>query len=399
VLTKDLLQYRILKGQVRPRFIDPARPELLALADALCAVPAVGIGADRASLEEQLAACHAGFQPQKLAEGLVKLVLDRMTFEEPSDEAAQLRVESFTAATRLLRALPDDATQEQYEQQLATGLARPLEGIREALYGDHPENRRLIEWKPIGAQQLLERYNLALVQGLVMKARRVEVRALAPDLLRVRRVLRWLKFCRLVADVKPEGNDWTIDVEGPAEILSMAKKYGLQLASFVGVVPVLGRYELSAEVVLGRGKPVLLQLDERSGLVSPHDVTLGYIPPEIEVIVKKLDGGPWETDLTPTPRPVGAGGLCVPDLTCRHRTSGVAVSFEFFHPWHRHALVRRLEELRQRADAQLILAVDEQLLGEPELRAEVEAHAQTMLFRGFPSERKIRGILERFVGD
>jgi predicted nuclease of restriction endonuclease-like RecB superfamily len=285
VLTKDLLQYRILKGQVRPRFIDPARPELLALADALCAVPAVGIGADRASLEEQLAACHAGFQPQKLAEGLVKLVLDRMTFEEPSDEAAQLRVESFTAATRLLRALPDDATQEQYEQQLATGLARPLEGIREALYGDHPENRRLIEWKPIGAQQLLERYNLALVQGLVMKARRVEVRALAPDLLRVR---RWLKFCRLVSDVKPEGNDWTIDVEGPAEILSMAKKYGLQLASFVGVVPVLGRYELSAEVVLGRGKPVLLQLDERSGLVSPHDVTLGYIPPEIEVIVKKL---------------------------------------------------------------------------------------------------------------
>jgi predicted nuclease of restriction endonuclease-like RecB superfamily len=195
---------------------------------------------------------------------------------------------SLAAQKHHMACLPADScsgSQEQYEQRLAAGLARPLESIREVLYGDHPENRRLIEWKPIGAQQLLERYNLALVQGLVMKARRVEVRALAPDLLRVR---RWLKFCRLVSDVKPEGNDWTIDVEGPAEILSMAKKYGLQLASFVGVVPVLGRYELSAEVVLGRGKPVLLQLDERSGLVSPHDVTLGYIPPEIEVIVKKL---------------------------------------------------------------------------------------------------------------
>jgi predicted nuclease of restriction endonuclease-like RecB superfamily len=56
VLTKDLLQYRILKGQVRPRFIDPA--------GVACAVPAVGMGSDRASLEEQLAACHAGFQPQ-----------------------------------------------------------------------------------------------------------------------------------------------------------------------------------------------------------------------------------------------------------------------------------------------------------------------------------------------
>lgn len=398
MLTKDLLIYRTQKGQVRPKLVDPESPELLAIAESLVAAAARSVGEVRSAIEEQLAACHAGFQPPRIAEGLVKLVLDRMTFEEPSEEAALLRSQSFTQAAQLLRSLPDGAAQELYEERLRTGLTRPLDQIREQLYGDHPENRRLIEWADISATQLLERYNLAQVQGLILRARRVEVRAIAPELLRVRRLLRWLKFCRLVADVRTNGDDWTIEVEGPAEILSMSKKYGLQLANFVAVVPVLERYELNAEIRFERGSPALLQLDERSGLKSPHDMALGHVPPEIEVVLKKLEGGEWEVDLTPVPRPVGTGSLCVPDLTFRHRR-GTEVFFEFFHPWHRHALTRRVEDLRRRPDPSLVLAVDEHLLSEPELRVQIENHPQAMLFKGFPSERKIRAMLEKFSPD
>ena len=113
MLTKELLQYRVFKGTVRPRFIDVGSPELLALAEALVAVGRTNLGVDRASIEEQLAACHTGFQQPKIAAGLVKLAIDRMAFEEPSDEAALLRERSFTEAAALLRALPDGATEEQ----------------------------------------------------------------------------------------------------------------------------------------------------------------------------------------------------------------------------------------------------------------------------------------------
>lgn len=381
---------------MRPLAIDPTDAELVSLAERLVRVGAEAAGQERSSIDEQLAACGEGFAKPKIAAGLVKLVIDRMTFEEPSDEAARARNESFLIAAKVLRELPDDATPEAFETLLAEALPRPIEEVRAQLYADHPENRRLVEWKEIGAGELLDRYNLAQVQGLVLRAGRVEVRARSPELLRVRKLLRWLKFCRLVADVRQDGDDWSIEVEGPAQILDSPKKYGLQLAMFVAAVPVLERWSLFAEIEFASGRPAVLDIDEKSGLVSPYERALGYVPEEIEVVLRRFEGGEWEPDPTPLPRPCGVSGLCVPDVGFRH-SSGQTVFLEFFHRWHRHALVRRLEDLRTRPDPQLALAVDEHLLSDEALRAEVQAHPQAMLFKGFPSERRIRALLKSLV--
>jgi predicted nuclease of restriction endonuclease-like RecB superfamily len=171
----------------------------------------------------------------------------------------------------------------------------------------------------------------------------------------------------------------------------MEKKYGLQLAQFVSMVPILGRYELRAEIEITRKNTVLLMLNESSCLVPSTQQALGFVPPEIDVILQKLKDGPWEIDATPIPRPAGPSGLCVPDIA--FRSDGMLVVIEFFHPWHRHALARRLSDLRSRPDAELVLAVDEKLLKEETLRAEVERNPQVMLFRGFPSERGLRKLL------
>ncbi|EAU62516.1 DUF790 family protein, partial [Stigmatella aurantiaca] len=242
--------------------------------------------------------------------------------------------------------------------------------------------------------ELLDRYNLALAQGPLMGARRLTLRARAPGLLRVRKVLRWLKFCRLVAEVRREGDDWALEVEGPGAVLSLQKKYGLQLASFLSVVPVLERWELAAEVDAHARRRVMLVLDQRDPLVSPHPSALGHIPPEVATLAQGFEDAEWALDLTPLPRHMGASGLCVPDLTFRHQQTGREVALELFHAWHAGPLARRLAELRSRPDPLLLLGVDRALTRTGE-REELEAHPQVVLFNGFPSARKLRERLSK----
>lgn len=392
MLTKDLLQYRIRQGRAHPSFVDAADSALLQLAAECISLVDESMGTERAEIEQRLAARASAFERPKIGHGLVKLLLDRVAFEEPAEEARSIRSDTFDIAAEALRALSNDATPEDWERAVSSTFANADER-RATLYADHPNERLAVEWRAVDATALLNGYNLALVQGLVMRARRVTVHARAPDVLRVRKVLRWLKFCRLVADVTPTDDDWSIDVEGPAEILSMSRKYGLQLAIFVSAVPVFERWTLTAQLDFAHGKPVRLELDERSPLVAPTKA-LGHVPEEIDVIAKKLEDADWRVDLTPTPRVVGLGAACVPDLTVTHRSTKVKLWVEFFHRWHRSALQRRLQDLEQKPDPRLLIAVDDALLKDETLRAQVAAHPQAMTFKGFPSERKLKALLE-----
>ena len=399
MLTRDLLLYRIQRGRVRPQLLPATDPELLAFAGGLIDLARGASGTPRGDLEDRLAELVEGFGDPKVGQGFVKLLLDRATFAEPDAEALSLRRAAFDAGASMLAALAAETTPEAHEAGLASRVDGALETVRERLYADLPEARPMLSLEDIDPAGLVARWNLAQVQGLVMHAARVEVTARSPELLRVRRLLRWLKFNRLVAEVRQNGDDWTLGVEGPAAILEMSRRYGLQLAQFVAAVPVLGRYRLRAEVQLRYGTPVTLELDESSGLVSPYERSLGHVPEEVLVVVRKLaeSAGEWEADTSPAPRPAGTGALCVPDLVFRHRTRGIALAVEFFHPWHRHQLAARLEQLRLRPDDGLVVAVDEALLKDDALRALVESRSQSMTFRGFPSERRMKQLLARYA--
>ncbi|SEU25882.1 DUF790 family protein [Stigmatella erecta] len=398
MLTRDLLLFRVREGKLRPSFIKREDPELLALATELVAEVEGARGQMRDDLEETLALRAGAFARPKIARGLVKLLLDRAQFDEATEGASAVRWERFQTAAQVLRTLSPGTPVEAYEARLAEALPAPLEDVREALYADLPGSRRLLGWEALTPPELLDRYNLALAQGPLLGARRLTLRARAPALLRVRKVLRWLKFCRLVAEVRKEGDDWALEVEGPGALLSLQKKYGLQLASFLSVVPVLERWELSAEVEPHARRRATLVLDQRDPLVSPHPAALGHIPPEVATLAQAFEDAEWAMDLTPLPRHMGASGLCVPDLTFRHQKTGHEVALELFHAWHAGPLARRLAELRSRPDPRLLLGVDRALAraGDP---GELEAHPQVMLFNGFPSARRLRERLARLAED
>ncbi|ATB50231.1 DUF790 family protein [Corallococcus macrosporus] len=396
MLTRELLNFRVRQGVLRPAFVKRDEAELLTFAQELLAEVDASRGGQRDDLEESLGLKAGAFTRPKVARGLVKLVLDRLLFDEPAPGVTEARWERIKAAGQVLRALPPDATVEDFEARLAQALPVSLPAAREALYADLPGHRRLVGWDgdALDAQGLLDRYNLALAQGPLLSARRLRLRAQAPDLLRVRKVLRWLKFCRLVAEVYRDDDNWALDVEGPGAMLALQKKYGLQLATFLSVVPVLERWELTATVEPSRRQATLM-LSHKDPLRSPLPAALGHIPPEVTSLAERFADDAWELDLTPLPRHVGASGLCVPDLTFRHRASRREVALELFHAWHAAPLARRLAELRSRPDADLLLGVDRALAKASAEREALEAHPQVVLFNGFPSARKLRERLAR----
>lgn len=397
MLTRDLLLYRVREGRLRPSFINVQEPALVELAKELLARVEAGRGEPLEELEEALGLRAGAFARPKVARGLVKLLVDRVECEEPGEGVAQARAQALRVAAQLRRELGPGESAEGYEAKLEAALGRPLAEVREGLYADLPGQRRVVGWEALGPRELLERYNLALAQGPLMEARRLRLRAHAPELLRVRKVLRWLRFCRLVAEVRQEEEDWALEVEGPGAVLAMHKRYGLQLALFLSVVPVLERWELEAPLE-GRKRGAVLVLSQADPLVSPHPSALGHVPEEVAALAQGLEGEEWEVDLTPVPRHTGAVGLCVPDMTVRHRPSGREVALELFHAWHAGPLMRRLEELRSRPDPGLLLGVDRALAREAHERAALEAHPQVLLFAGMPSPRRVRARVAALLG-
>jgi len=408
VLTRELLIFRRVKGNLRPTFIDVRDEPHLALAAALIEIFEHGIGETRGTLEEALGVLVGEARKQKLARGLVKLLQDRCGFEEAGDAAATLRRQAFVASATTLRALPDDATLDLYLERLGAALPLPLDDCRTQLYADLTEHRKLLTRVLPTPQALLERYNLALAQGLALYAQGLRVRTPTQSQLELRKLLRWLKWSRLVAEVHREGHEWVLQVEGPGAMFDMQKKYGLQLANFLAAVPLLSKYTLEAEVDVPRGAKGTMVLDHKDPLRALDQSALGHIPPEIEAGMAALADERWTCEALPELRHTGATGMCVPDFGLRDRESGASVVVELFHRWHRHALLRRLDELRTRPDPALVLGVDLSLVKpgkdgkdgkDDELAARVHDHPQVFTFNKFPSRRRLQPILDRVAAE
>ncbi len=393
MLTRELLAFTVREGRVRPRFVDPAAPAVRALAESLLEVANAAPGCRWGDIDSDLSAIVLQDPKPKIGRGLAKLLQDRLTVAEPGEEPAARRAHAFAVAMDELAKLSPDAPFSTYEAALQERLG-PLEPLRAGLHGDLPAERLVVEFEPIDAQALLDRYNLALAQGLVLYARRLELRLGPAGRPEVRRLLRWLRFCRLVAEVTATAEGCAIGVEGPAAIFDGAKRYGFELARFLTGVPRLDRWQLSAEVKMPNRPSARLELDETSPLVSPIGGAPGHVPEELSQAFDRLDRPGWSIDPSPPPRITGARGLAVPDFALVPE-SGPPVVVELFHRWHRGPLLARLEELIEQPDPELFLGVDRALARDPELLAQLEAHPQVFLFRGFPTVRTLRRLTER----
>ncbi len=410
MLTKDLIKFRKQGKYVRPVFISTDDSGLLRIAEDLLTVyhgQEEGGSLTRGEIEELVEPVLKSHRDLKFTKGLNKLVSDRCEFSQAEDfDYPARRRQVFLKAAELLKKTPENY--ESYHGKLINDIELK-DFAKHDIFADLPENEKLTKFKEIFPRELLERYNCAQVQGLLFQSSEMEIKVASPDPAELRRVFKYLKFFRLLAEIRqlksPVGEKDSLfmhlKISGPASMLENSRKYGLQLAAFFPAVCTLPKWQLKADVKL-TNKIYRLNLDETSSLVSHYRNFTAYIPEEIVMFHRlfKEKIKDWKISGETPFIKAQKGEIVFPDLNFKNK-KGKIIHLELFHRWHRGALLKRLEFCDANPNLPLLLGIDRSLLkGElPEL-LENSGYFQKkgFLFRDFPGVSTVNKLLNENTG-
>jgi len=421
MLTKNLLRARVKNGEVVPGLLSPT-PAHLETAGRLIEFWRGNIGGRLGDIEDALVPVLGRSRALVVAKGLNKLIQDACTFADP-ESTAELRQRALAISARFM--LKPAATGEAHLAAVAAELGREAEAVSRELYADLPAAAVLTaapEWK---AEALIDAYNMAMCQGLLLSARALTVRVGDAETGTRRRLLKALRFRRLLALVRSEGPSMpgkisgknsgkpavgegsvplVMDISGPASVLDQAARYGLQLALFLPALACARAWSAEAEVTVARigggHDRGVFRLGPDLGLVGDSQF-LGFVPPEIveqesaiaAAVAAKLPG--WKAQ-EPQVLPLPGGELVVPDLQFHH--GGRVVAVECFHRWHAAALVRRLDQVGKKLAPRLAIGVDRALAKTREIAPLISGEAflrQGFLFSDIPTARAVVEIVGR----
>ncbi len=378
MLTGDLLRFTRRKGRVLPRLVNPADAALLERAAALIAVVEAAVppatqgaaavragshaaaqapaGRRRGELERTLDQLAPAGPEHQVERGLAKLLLDRCTFETRAmADPAALRAALFDRSaaawrTRPLAELPQWRAGALREAGAALGLSQAE--AEETLYADLEANQALAAFAALSPERLLLRYNVALVQGLLLRADAVEVRAPWPAPARLRQLFRWLKFFGLLFEAQrvanpesdpaahraadgdagrdagreargagePRGGDSALRlaVDGPLSVLEHASRYGVNLAQFAAALLLWpGPWTLAARVRVGkRAQAAALELEPHPWLKSPLPDQGAWVPEAVRDFVAAFNAqpGPWRAAPAERVVPLAGNAYLIPDF-------------------------------------------------------------------------------------
>ncbi len=400
MLTKDLIRARTYRGELKPQFIDTSNEELLSLASKFITLYDAEQNASRTEINEGVMGLVNSHRDIKLAKGLNKLILDRCEFSHAEENQREFRKELFGFTTELLKTPQsfvdfDKAVKSKFNQQSPHLVD---------VYSDHPECERLIQMKPITAEKLLERYNVSLVQSLLIQSNSVTVLLDEPDTEKLRRLFHYLKFFRLLAEIKYDPkikNRLELTIAGPGKVLENISKYGMQLASFFPALINMNLWSITAEVKYSN-KLHSLNLDQSSDLHSHYKNFLTYAPEEIKIFRKEFNkkAKEWKiSDRTPFVK-LSDGSLIFPDFYFRH-SSGKVFALELFHRWHHTALLVRAAKTELLQKSNLIIGIDRSVAKKPHIAEELSLHDyfehSSFLFNGFPAITVVIKLLDSLL--
>ena len=379
MLTSELLRVRRQGRSLVPRFLSAAeRGRLRSVAAALIDTLLAAKDACRDDVTQALATIEHAPRDRSIVQGLIKLLLDRaefLTFE--GDGPAALRDVVFRIAAEERKRL---GPTERFDRQRS--LARAAEQldletgpIEAQLFADLRKNERLIGFRTTTPERLLERYDVALAQGVLLRAVSVEVTLTGGEPGRVRQLFRAARFHGLLHRVRPHAGGYRVELDGPLSLFTSVHRYGLALALFLPAILRCDAWSMSAEVSWGKQRtPMRFELNPAQGLVS-HGRAIEGVAPELERFVVNFQAlaANWEVMIADEIIAIPGEAAIVPDLSFTNRTTGERVWLEAFGYWSRAAVWQRIETIRRGFPGRIILAVGKQLRVSEELLEESEA--------------------------
>jgi len=359
VLRKDLLRVSRAGGGYRPQFTGREhRP----LAARVLGTVESHVGERRGDLDDALADLEAGAAARngdfKLVRGLAALVERECEFEtRASVPPRRVRRAAFEAAAAV--GVASETERETAVDRAADALGIESADVERSLYADRDVNQVLVDadvrWDP---DALFEQYDLSLAQTALFDATEVRVRSNDP-----KRLVSAVKRLRLMYEVEktPEGRE--LVVTGPDALFSRTRRYGTAFARLLRTVAESAEWSLSATID-DRGR-------ERTMRLSDGDVTVPDVEPVAEPAfdsgveadfagrVRGLDLD-WTLVREPEPLETGAS-VMIPDFAFDYDHADFRLFFEVMGFWTPEYVEKKLGQLADVEDVDLLVAVDESL--------------------------------------
>jgi len=346
----------------------------LTLAQSVVDLVDAHLGSSRGELMTALRAVESVPSERKLARGLAKLTLDRCTFDAADGvEPAALREQVFLEATRRRRA-GGAAGFDRAALLADAGAEHDLNAgqVVERLYADLRETWLLQAVEPIAPAALVELYDTAQAQAVLLRAVKVQLDVEARDPEVLRGLFRRLKFHRLLFELErlPPRNEkrpvprYRLQISGPYSLFTAVSRYGLQLALLVPALEGCDRWWIEAELVWGQRRDRLqytLEGGKRRGKAGRKPAPW-RLPDDVARLVadiERLDLG-WRAEPCAEILDLPGVGLCVPDLHLHHEDGGAAY-VEVMGYWSRAAVWKRVELVQAGLSTPIVFAASERL--------------------------------------
>lgn len=367
MLTADLVRVRKRGTELSVvELSSKQRPRALALAESFLSLAQAAVGGTRADLEEAFAQVQVAASEQKLALGLRKLVEDCIEFEVVSElDPRSLRSELFEAAARARRELGDGERWDRdafLAQQAAARGSEPSALLR-TLYADLRAAQVLLALRPIRPEQLVEGYDLAQKQAVLLRAVDLIADVRCRDAYAYRELFRKLKFFRLMHRIEARvDGGYRLFIDGPFTLFSASTKYGLSLALALPALLACDEYRITANLRWGKERtPLTFALEgKQRGAARGESARL---PDEVETFLERFRGlsSAWEASASSDILELPGHGLCVPDLRFVQRETGEVAYLEVLGFWSRDAVWRRVELVSAGLSQRVLFAVSTRL--------------------------------------
>lgn len=399
MLTNDLTRARRRNGRIEPIPLKPNdRERLLPAAEHLTRSAQDCVGKTRAEFEAACAEAPARSTDYKILKGLRKLIEDRCVFEERSGaEPSELRRAVFSRAAEMRRNAENLDEFDADALLKSTGAEFNLspQEAETALFADLKQNRLLTQFERIDAESLLNAYETAQKQAILLRAARVTIAFPKPDPGGMRLFFRKLKFRRLLYTARQlKGGGYEVEIDGPFSLFRLTTAYGLQLALMLPVLDECGQWKLRADIVWKPNpKPYLFELESESVIGEGQDDE--RLADEVEQLKERFLGleSEWEVETARELLDMPGVGLCVPDLAFTRKGEPFRVYFEALGYWSREAVWRRVELAEAGMKEPVIFAFSSRLRVSEEALDE-DLPSELLSYKGVVSAKAVLERLE-----
>lgn len=371
MLTSDLVRARVRGATVAPIRPDRTDAALVELASRIHATFSAAVDA-RARLGEVMAEVEDLVRDgdAKLGRGLARIAQDRCETETAAvEDPVALRLDLFRrAASRgpLARTAGfGRPTASDVVAEVAAERGIDPARITEDLYADLPTERRLVSYDVADPAWLVSRYDVALIQALLLSATALTVRLVRPAMPRVRQLMRWVKFHQLLHTAKLEDGELELVLDGPMSLFGPSTRYGASLAQFFPALLLQdGEWTLDATVSWTKARHAK-QLVVRSsdGYRSHYPDHGAYTTRTQQHFAARFAERPREWGLAENllPLTLSTGDLVFPDFVISRGDERVYL--EIVGYWRPELLERRVRAMAEDPALRLVVAVSRKLLG------------------------------------